>query len=137
LHRNITSVKSHAAVRPVTLLPVWGLVHQRVQAAERRASRLLVAVAAAVRSAWRAPVAPVALVALVVPACPSVREHPVLVVAVAAARQPAVLVAPLVRLHPLAVPVAQAAAVAARICCWRHGSRVVRRRAPGWLTVAG
>jgi hypothetical protein len=105
-----------------------------VQAAERRASRLLVAVAAAVRSAWRAPVA---LVALVVPACPSVREHPVLVVAVAAARQPAVLVAPLVRLHPLAVPVAQAAVVAARICCWRHGSRVVRRRAPGWLTVAG
>jgi hypothetical protein len=136
LHRNITSVKSHAAVRPVTLLPVWGLVHQPVQAAERRASRLLVAVAAAVRSAWRAPVA---LVALVVPACPSVREHPVLVlvVAVAAARQPAVLVAPLVRLHPLAVPVVQAAVVAARICCWRHGSRVVRRRAPGWLTVAG
>jgi len=120
-------------VRPVTLLPVWGLVHQPVQAAERRASRLLVAVAAAVRSAWRAPVA---LVALVVPACPSVREHPVLVAA-AVAHQPAVPAAPLVQLHPLAVPAAQAAVVAARICCWRHGSRVVRRRAPGWLTVAG
>jgi hypothetical protein len=68
--------------------------------------------AAAVRSVWHAPVVPVALVVL---ACPSGREHPV--VAVAAARQPAVLVAPLVRLHPLAVPVAQAAVVAARICC--------------------
>jgi hypothetical protein len=93
--------------------------------------------AAAVRSVWHAPVVPVALVALVVLACPSGREHPVLVVAVAVVRQPAVPVAPLVRLPPLAVPVAQAAVVAARICCWRHGSRVVRRRAPGWLTVAG
>jgi hypothetical protein len=91
-------------------------------------------VAAVVRSVWHAPVVPVALVVL---ACPSGREPPVLVVVVAAARQPAVLVALLVRLHPLAVPEAQAAVVAARICCWRHGSRVVRRRAPGWLTVAG
>jgi hypothetical protein len=91
-------------------------------------------VAAAVRSVWHSPVA---LVALVVLACPSGREHPVLVVAVAAARQPAVPAALLVPLHPLAVPVAQAAVVAVRICCWCHGSRVVRRRAPGWLTVAG
>jgi len=98
-----------------------------VRVAERRASRLL-AVVAAVRSAWRAPVV---LVALVVPACPSGREHPVLVVAVAAGHQPAVPAAPLVPLHPLAAPVAQAAVVAVRICCWRHGSRVVRRRAPG------
>jgi hypothetical protein len=105
-----------------------------VQAAERRASRLLVAVAAAVRSAWRVPVAPAVLVAL---ACRSVHEHPVLAVAVAAARQPAARAAPLVPLHPLVVPVAQAAVAAARICCWRHGSRVVRRRASGWLTVAG
>ena len=105
-----------------------------MQAAERRASRLLAVVAAAVRSAWRALAVPVALVVL---ACPSGREHPVLVVVVAAARQPAVLVAPLVPLHPLAVPVVQAAVVAARICCWCHGSRVARRRAPGWLTVAG
>ena len=107
-----------------------------MRAAERRASRLLAVVAAAVRSAWRAPVAPVVLVGL---ACLSVHEHPVLVVVVAAARQLAVLAVPLVQLHPLAVPVAQAAAVEVevRICCWRHGSRVVRRRAPGWLTVAG
>jgi len=105
-----------------------------VRVAERRASRLLAVVAAAVRSAWRAPVVLVALVAL---ACPSGREDPVLVVAVAAVRQPAVLAAPLVPLHPLAVPVAQAAVVAVRICCWCHGSRVVRRRAPGWLTGAG
>jgi hypothetical protein len=94
-------------------------------------------VVAAVRSVSHAPVVPVALAALVVLACPSGCEHLVLVVAVAAARQPAVLVAPLVPLHPLAVPVAQVAVVAVRICCWRHGSRVVRRRAPGWLTVAG
>jgi hypothetical protein len=108
-----------------------------VRAPERRASRRLAVAAAAVRSVWHAPVVPVALVALVVLACPSGREHPVLVVAVAVVRQPAVPVAPLVRLPPLAVPVAQAAVVAARICCWRHGSRVVRQRAPGWLTVAG
>ena len=107
-----------------------------MRAAERRASRLL-AVAAAVRSAWRAPVVPAVPVALAVPACPSGREHPVLVVAAAAAHQPAVPAAPLVQLHPLAVPVVQAAVVAVRICCWCHGSRVVRRRAPGWLTVAG
>ncbi|MBD8656547.1 hypothetical protein IFT68_13060 [Oxalobacteraceae sp. CFBP 13730] len=86
------------------------------------------------QSACRAPVVPVVPVVL---ACPSGREHPVLVVAVAAGHQPAVPAAPLVPLHPLAVPVAQAAVVAVRICCWRHGSRVVRRRAPGWLTVAG
>jgi hypothetical protein len=105
-----------------------------VRGAERRASRLLVVVAAAVRSAWRVPVVPVALVVL---ACPSGREHPVLVVAVVVAHQPAVPAAPLVPLHPLAVPVAQAAVVAVHICCWCHGSRVARRRAPGWLTVAG
>ena len=105
-----------------------------MRVAERQAFRRLAVVAAAVRSVWHAPVVPVALVVL---ACPSGREHPVLVVAVAVVRQPAVPVAPLVRLPPLAVPVAQAAEVAARICCWRHGSRVVRRRAPGWLTVAG
>jgi hypothetical protein len=106
-----------------------------VLVAQRRASRLLAVVAAAaVRSAWHAPVVPVAPVVL---ACPSGREHPVLVVAVVAVHQPAAPVAPLVQLHPLAVPVAQAAVVAARSCCWCHGSRVVRRRAPGWLTVAG
>ena len=105
-----------------------------MRAAERRASRRLAVVAAAVRSAWRAPVA---LVALVVLACPSGREHPVLVVAVAVAHQLAVPAAPLVPLHPLAVSVAQAAVVAVRICCSCHDSRVVRRRAPGWLTVAG
>ena len=88
-----------------------------MRAPERRASRRLAVVAAAVRSVWHAPVALVALVALVVLACPSGREHPVLVVAVAVVRQPAVPVAPLVRLPPLAVPVAQAAVVAARICC--------------------
>jgi hypothetical protein len=92
-------------------------------------------VAAAVRSACRSPVAPVVLEVPVALACLSVRDHPVVVVA--AGHQPAVPAAPLVRLHPLAVPVAQAAVVAVRICCWRHGSRVVRRRAPGWLTVAG
>ena len=108
-----------------------------MRVAQPRASRLLAVVAAAVRSVWRVLVVPVVLVALVVPACLSGREHPVLVVAVAAGRQPAVPAAPLVPLPPLAVPVAQAAVVAARICCWRHGSRVVRRRAPGWLTVAG
>jgi hypothetical protein len=108
-----------------------------VRVAERQASRRLVVVVAAVRSVWHAPVVPVVLVALVVLACPSGREHPVLVVAVVAGRQLAVLVAPLVQLPPLAVPVAQAAVMAARICCWRHGSRVVRQRAPGWLTVAG
>ena len=128
-----------------------------MRVAQPRASRLLAVVAAAVRSVWRVLVVPVVLVALVVPACLSGREHPVLVVAVAAGRQPAVpaaplvplpplavpvaqaavVAAPLVPLPPLAVPVAQAAVVAARICCWRHGSRVVRRRAPGWLTVAG
>ena len=102
-----------------------------MRVAEGRASRRLAVVAAAVRSVWHVPVA------LVVLACPSGREHPVLVVEVAVVRQPAVPVAPLVPLHPLAVPVAQVAVVAARICCWRHGSRVVRRRAPGWLTVAG
>ena len=105
-----------------------------MRVAQPRASRLLAVVAAAVRSAWRALAVPVALVVL---AFPSGREHPVLVVAVAAGRQPAVPAAPLVPLPPLAVPVAQAAVVAARICCWRHGSQVVRRRAPGWLTVAG
>ena len=108
-----------------------------MRVAERRAFRRLAVVAAAVRSVWHAPVVPVVPVALVVLACPSGREDPVLVVAVAVVRQPAVPVAPLVPLPPLAVPVAQAAVVAARICCWRHGSRVVRRRAPGWLTVAG
>ena len=106
-----------------------------MRVAQPRASRLL-AVVAAVRSAWRAPVVPVALV---VPACLSGREHPVLVlvVVVAAVRQPPVLVAPLARLHPLAVPVAQAAVVAVRICCCCHGNQVARRRAPGWRTVAG
>lgn len=123
-------------MRPVTLLPVWGLVHQPVRAPARQASpRLAVAVAAVERSACRLPVAPVVLEVPVALACLSVRDHPV--VAVAAGHQPAVPAAPLVPLHPLAVPVAQAAVVAVRICCWRHGSRVVRRRAPGWLTVAG
>ena len=105
-----------------------------MQAAERRASRLLAA-AAAVRSACRSPVAPVVLEVPVALACLSGRDHPV--VAVAAAHQLAVPAAPLVPLHPLAVPVAQAAVVAVRICCSCHDSRVVRRRAPGWLTVAG
>ena len=122
-------------MRPVTLLPVWGLVHQPVRVAQRQASRLLAVVAAAVRSACRSPVAPVVLEVPVALACLSVRDHPV--VAVAAARQRAVPAAPLVSLHPLAVPVAQAAVVAVRICCSCHGSRVARRRAPGWLTVAG
>jgi len=103
-----------------------------VQAAERRASRLLVA--AVERSACRSPVAPVVLEVPVALACLSMRDH---LVVVAAARQPAVPAALLVPLHPLAAPVAQAAVVAVRICCWCHGSRVVRRRAPGWLTVAG
>ena len=104
-----------------------------MRAAGRRAFRRLAVVAVAVRSVSHAPVVPVALVVL---ACPSGRERHVLVAA-AAGRQPAARAAPLVPLHPLAVPVAQAAVVAVRICCWRHGSRVVRRRAPGWLTVAG
>ena len=122
-------------MRPVTLLPVWGLVHQPVRAPALQASpRLAVAVAAVVRSACRSPVAPVVLEVPVALACLSVRDQPVVVVA---AHQLAVPAAPLVPLHPLAVPVAQAAVVAVRICCWRHGSRVVRRRAPGWLTVAG
>jgi len=105
-----------------------------VRVPEHQASRRLAVVVAAVQSAWRTPVVPVALV---VPACPSGREHPVLVVAVAAARQPAVPAVPLVQVHPLAVPVAQAAVVAVRICCCCHGNRVARRRAPGWRTVAG
>ena len=105
-----------------------------VRAQERQAAPQL-AVAAAVRSAWRAPVVPVVPVVLVVPACASGREHPVL--AVAAARQPAVLAAPLVQLHPPAVPGAQVAVEAVRICCWRHGNRVARWRARGWLTAAG
>ena len=125
-------------MRPVTSLPVWGLVHQPVRAPARQASpRLAVAVAAVVRSACRSPVAPMVLEVPAALACLSVHEHPVLVVGVAVARQLAVLAVPLVQLHPLAVPVAQAAVVAVRICCWRHGSRVVRRRAPRWLTVAG
>ena len=119
------------------MLPVWGLVHQPVRAPARQASpRLAVAVAAVERSACRLPVAPVVLEVPVALACLSMRDHPVVVV-VAAAHQLAAPAAPLVPLHPLAVPVAQAAVVAVRICCWRHGSRVVRRRAPGWLTVAG
>ena len=106
-----------------------------MRVAQHQASRLLAVVAVAVRSACRAPVVPVALVA---PACPSGRERHVLVVVVAAVgRRPVVPAAPLVQQPPLAVPVAQAAVVAVRICCWCHGSRVVRRRAPGWLTVAG
>ena len=118
------------------MLPVWGLVHQPVPAAERRASRLLaVAVAAVERSACHSPVAPVVLEVPMALACLSVREHPVVVVA--AGHQPAVPAAPLVPLPPLAAPVAQAAVVAVRICCWPHGSQVVRRRAPGWLTMAG
>jgi hypothetical protein len=126
-------------VRPVTLLPVWGLVHQPVRALARQASpRLVVAVAAVEQSACRSPVAPVVLEVLEVPvalACLSVRDHPV--VAAAVGRRPVVPVAPLVQLPPLAVPVAQAAVVAVRICCSCHGSRVARRLAPGWLTVAG
>jgi len=103
-------------VRPVTLLPVWGLVHQPVRALARQASlRLAVAVAAVERSACRSPVAPVVLEVPVALACLSVRDRPV-VVAVAV-RQPAAPAAPLVPLHPLAVPVAQAAVVAVRICC--------------------
>jgi hypothetical protein len=123
-------------VRPVTLRPVWGLVHQPVRAlAHQACPRLAVAVAAVEQSACRSPVAPVVLEVPVALACLSVRDHPV--VAVVAAHQPAVPAVPLVRLHPLAVPVAQAAVVAVHICCWCHGSRVGRRRAPGWLTVAG
>ena len=115
------------------MLPVWGLVHPPVRALARQASpRLAVAVAAVERSACRSPVAPVVLEVPVALACLSVRDHPV--VAVATGHQPAV---PLVPLHPLAVPVAQAEVVAVRICCSCHGSRVARRRAPGWLTVAG
>jgi len=122
-------------VRPVTLLPVWGLVHQPVRVAQRQASRLLAVVAAAVRSACRSPVAPVVLEVPVALACLSGRDRPV--VAAAAGCQPAAPAVPLVRLHPLAAPVAQAVVVAVHICCWCHGSRVGRRRAPGWLTVAG
>lgn len=107
-----------------------------MRALARQASPRLAVVAAAVeRSACRSPVAPVVLEVPVALACLSVRDHPV--VAVAAGHRPAVLAAPLVPLPLLAVPVAQAAVVAVRICCWCHGSRVVRRRAPGWLTVAG
>jgi hypothetical protein len=106
-----------------------------VQVAQRQASRLLAVVAAVERSACRSPVAPVVLEVPVALACLSVRDHPV--VAVAVGRRPVVPVAPLVQLPPLAVPVAQAAVVAVRICCSCHGSRVARRRAPGWLTVAG
>jgi len=94
-----------------------------------------VVVAAVERCACRSQVAQVVLEVPVALACLSVRDHPVVVVG-AAAHQPAVPAAPLVPLHPLAVPVAQAAVVAVHICCWCHGSRVVRRRAPGWLTVA-
>jgi hypothetical protein len=103
--------------------------------ARQASPRLAVVVAAVERSACRSPVAPVVLEVPVALACLSVRDHPV--VAVAAGHQPAVPAAPLVPLHPLAVPVAQAAVVAVRICCSCHGSRVARRRAPGWLTVAG
>ena len=108
-----------------------------MRALARQASPRL-AVAAVERSACRSPVATVVLEVQVALACLSVRDH--LVVAVAAVRQPAVPAAPLVPLPPLAVRavlVAQAAVAAVRICCWRHGCRVVRRRAPGWLTVAG
>jgi hypothetical protein len=106
-----------------------------VRALARQASPRLAVVVAA-RCACHSPVVPVVPAAL---ACLSVRHHPV--VAVAAARRlvvPAVPVAPVHQLAELAVLAALVGLVAAaRICCWRHGSRVVRRRASGWLTVAG
>ena len=102
--------------------------------ARQACPRLAVVVAA--RCACHSPVVPVVPVVPAALACLSVRDHPV--VAVAVARRlvvPAVLVAPVHQLAVLAALVGLVVAV--RICCWCHGSRVARRRAPGWLTVAG
>ena len=99
--------------------------------AHQACPRLAVVVAA--RCACHSPVVPVVPAAL---ACLSVRDHPV--VAVAAARRLVVPAVPVAPVHQLAVLVALVGlVVAVRICCWCHGSRVARRRAPGWLTVAG
>ena len=105
-----------------------------MRALARQASPRLAVVVAA-RCACHSPVVPVVPVVPAALACLSVRDHPVM--AVAAARRlvvPAVLVAPV---HPPAVLAALVGLVVVRICCWCHGSRVARRRAPGWLTVAG
>ena len=93
--------------------------------------RLAVVVAAA-RSACRSPVVPVEPAAL---ACLSVHDHPV--VAVAVARRQVVPAVPVAPVHPPAVLAALVGLVVVSTCCWCHGSRVARQRAPDWLTVAG
>jgi len=103
-----------------------------VRALARQACPRLAVVVVA-RCACHSPVVPVVPAAL---ACLSVRDHPV--VAVAAARRLVVPAVPVAPVHQLAVLEALVGlVVAVRICCWCHGSRVARRRAPGWLTVAG
>lgn len=110
----------------------------RALALARQTSPRLAVAAAVAQPACRSlvvlvvPVAPVAPAAL---ACLSVRDHPV--VAVAVARRlvvPAVLVVPV---HQLAVLVGLVGLVVVRTCWWCHGSRVARQRSPDWLTVAG
>ena len=90
------------------------------------------------RASGRAgPVAPVVQVA---PPRLTARGHPRLpdVADVAdVADGVAVAVAALVHRAALAAAGRQQVAAAVRICCWCHGSRVARRRAPGWRTVAG
>ena len=98
----------------------------------RQTSPRLAVVAVVAQPAYRSPVVPVVPAAL---ACLSVRDHPV--VAVAVARRLVVPAVPVAPVHPPAVLAALVGLVVVRICCWCHGSRVARRRAPGWLTVAG
>ena len=98
----------------------------------RQTSPRLAVVAVVAQPACRSLVVPVVPAAL---ACLSVRDHPV--VAVAVARRlvvPAVLVVPV---HQLAVLVGLVGLVVVRTCWWCHGSRVARQRAPDWLIVAG
>jgi len=102
-----------------------------VRALARQACPRLAVVVAA-RCACHSPVVPVVPAAL---ACLSVRDHPVVAAAARRLVEPAVPVAPVHQLAVLAALVGLVVAV--RICCWCHGSRVARRRAPGWLTVAG
>lgn len=113
----------------------------RALALARQTSPRLAVAAAVAQPACRSlvvlvvPVAPVAPVAPAALACLSVRDHPV--VAVAVARRlvvPAVLVVPV---HQLAVLVGLVGLVVVRTCWWCHGSRVARQRSPDWLTVAG
>ena len=106
-----------------------------MRALARQASPRLAGVVAA-RCACHSPVVPVVPVVPAALACLSVRDHPVM--AVAAARRLVVPAVPVAPVHQLAVLAALVGpVVAVRICCLCHGSRVVRRRAPGWLTVAG